>query len=330
MPVLNGKSYEYVVRDTYGNVLQLGPEGPTASGSGGGSSNITGSVKDIITSLQPAYAASFAMAMDAVAPGWKGIMSQLEGGIRDLLGGRLPEDVTRMIESTMAEKNLQGGRYGQIADAATARTLGMTSLDMTYKGMDAATKYLSVARDLSPQVTDLQSLISGAQTYNLESKRLAAQQQELSARMAESARQEADATALRKLQLLLGAEASKNELAERKYEFDSQLDWKKQVSNWNRQYEQWATGQNADMMRMVLNSKEKIAGQEAATFSESFAKYMNQFGQRMQSGGVPAIAGGNDRPISPPTPDDAVVITDGKVTELNPKDPYDWDPFTFY
>lgn len=244
-----------------------------------------GSVRDMLTNLGPAYAASFATAMDAVAPGWKGIMHQLEGGIQTMLQGKLPADVTSMIEKTMAEKNLSGGRYGQVADSATAKTLGLTSLGMVQAGQTEANQYLQIAKGLSPQVTDLQGLVSGAMTFESQAKQLALQERQLT----ETMKQAAEDTALKKLQLQLTSQAQQAELSERQYEFGASLNWEKQVSAWNRDYERWSTGEQQRLARQEIASKERIAGQQTNTFSNTLTKYMDQLRTTMTP--VPSLAG---------------------------------------
>lgn len=242
---------------SYDAATQRWSDETTVRTTGGSVGTPLASVKDMLSSLGPAYAASFASAMNAVAPGWKDIMGRLEGGIRDLLGGKLPADVTSMIESTMAEKNLSGGRYGQVADSATARTLGLTSLDMVGKGMDEANKYLQIAKGLSPQVTDLSGLIGGAMQYQSEAERLALQKSELSYSMAANTQKQADSTALQKLQLLLTAQGQKDVLAQRNKEFDASLDWTKQVSAFNRQYESFVNKTNERLAQEEIARKKK-------------------------------------------------------------------------
>jgi hypothetical protein len=249
----------------------------------------------MLTNLGPAYAASFATAMDAVAPGWKGIMHQLEGGIQTMLQGKLPADVTSMIEKTMAEKNLSGGRYGQVADSATAKTLGLTSLGMVQAGQAEANQYLQIAKGLSPQVTDLQGLIGGAMTFESQAKQLALQERQLT----ETMKQAAEDTALKKLQLQLTSQAQQAELSERQYEFGASLNWEKQVSAWNRDYERWSTGERQRLAQQGIASEERIAGQQANTFSNTLTKYMDQLRTTMTP--VPSLAG-NPTPVSTYTP----------------------------
>jgi hypothetical protein len=81
------------------------------------------------------------------SPGYAALM----GGIRDkassFLSGEIPQDVQDQIGRNAAYKSLSGGYSGSgMARNLVARDLGLTSLDIIGKGIDAGTRWAATAR----------------------------------------------------------------------------------------------------------------------------------------------------------------------------------------
>ncbi len=94
----------------------------------------------------------------AAIPNYDQIMSQGSGRVLSFLGGEIPGDVSSMVKRHAAEKGVAGGYGGSgMARNLAARDLGLTSLDITSKGLQAANQWLSNNRTLAP-ITDASSM----------------------------------------------------------------------------------------------------------------------------------------------------------------------------
>lgn len=85
--------------------------------------------------------------MLAVAlPGFANIRNNIGQNISSLVAGEIPGDVSDAVHRNSAVKALYGGFGGTgAARNLTARDLGLTSLALTEKGLDSATRWLSSA-----------------------------------------------------------------------------------------------------------------------------------------------------------------------------------------
>ena len=98
-------------------------------------------------------------------PGLSDINATASGNILSQLKGELPQDVQDQIMRSSAFKALRqgGGQRNSIA----ARDLGLTSLELSNRALDSATKWIASARSLQmPQLFDVSSMfITPLQTY---------------------------------------------------------------------------------------------------------------------------------------------------------------------
>lgn len=79
-------------------------------------------------------------------PGYAKIRDRVSGNIMDAVSGKIPGDISTAIHRNTAVKSLYGGYSGTgMARNLTARDLGLTSLDLTQRGLDAATRWMSSA-----------------------------------------------------------------------------------------------------------------------------------------------------------------------------------------
>jgi uncharacterized protein YcfJ len=80
-------------------------------------------------------------------PEFDGIRSKYLSNMDDMLSGKLPGDVQNLIERKTAEQAVAGGFTGSgMHRNLSTRDLGLTSLQMTDKGMGAAERWIEQAR----------------------------------------------------------------------------------------------------------------------------------------------------------------------------------------
>lgn len=80
-------------------------------------------------------------------PGFDSMMTKGGSVIDSLLSGEVPKDVQEAIKRASAYQSQSGGFGGsQASRNLTARDLGLTSLDLTGKGIDSALRWITSAR----------------------------------------------------------------------------------------------------------------------------------------------------------------------------------------
>lgn len=85
--------------------------------------------------------------LESAVPGYHSMVSSIGGRINDFLSGNIPKDVMANIERSAAYKSLSGGYGGSgMARNLVARDLGLTSLDLMQKGIDAGSRWIATAR----------------------------------------------------------------------------------------------------------------------------------------------------------------------------------------
>lgn len=81
--------------------------------------------------------------IEAALPGGS---QQIKENIMSQLRGEIPEDVAKQISRNTAEQSIAGGFAGsQFARNLTSRDLGLTSLQLTQQGMDAASRWIKAS-----------------------------------------------------------------------------------------------------------------------------------------------------------------------------------------
>lgn len=79
-------------------------------------------------------------------PGYAKMRDTISGNIQSQLSGQIPKDVSDNIQRNSAVKSLYGGYSGTpMGRNLTARDLGLTSLQLTQAGLDAATRWIGSA-----------------------------------------------------------------------------------------------------------------------------------------------------------------------------------------
>jgi len=105
--------------------------------------------------------------LNQALPGYQGMVGQMSGNVRSLLAGAVPQDVQDQIQRSTAYQNLisgiggPGGAGGALTrNAATARSLGLTSLSLQQMGAQQGTNLMQLARNyLMPQPVNPLSLL---------------------------------------------------------------------------------------------------------------------------------------------------------------------------
>jgi hypothetical protein len=78
-------------------------------------------------------------------PGYKAMQAKGTANILDWMSGKVPTDVSNAIRTSGAARSVGGGFGGTgMGRNLVARDLGLTSLDLMGKGMDSATKWMSM------------------------------------------------------------------------------------------------------------------------------------------------------------------------------------------
>lgn len=93
-------------------------------------------------------------------PGYSAMVTKAGQNINDELSGQLPPDVQAQIQNSSAARALGGGYGGsRAAGNLTARDLGLTSLDLTQKGLDSASRWIQTSKATAvPGMFDVSSM----------------------------------------------------------------------------------------------------------------------------------------------------------------------------
>lgn len=85
--------------------------------------------------------------LESAIPGYKSMVGNIGGAITGLVNGEIPKDISDQIGRNSAYRSLSGGFGGSgMARNLVARDLGLTSLDLISKGIDAGSRWLSTVR----------------------------------------------------------------------------------------------------------------------------------------------------------------------------------------
>jgi hypothetical protein len=120
-------------------------------------------------------------ALNEQIPGLQGILQAGSGDIQSELNGQLPADVIGQIQAQDASTAAGGGFGGSgLAHNATARDLGLTSLQLTNQGIQNAQSWTANARQnlVAPQASVTSAFISPEQQYQAQEQQAANQWQQ--------------------------------------------------------------------------------------------------------------------------------------------------------
>jgi hypothetical protein len=97
-----------------------------------------GSIENLATGVNQFNQEQLTQLLNSIMPGWSGAAATAGKNIASELKGEIPTDVSQAIQSSDAAKALTGGFGGSgLAGNLTARDLGLTSLDLTGKGLSS-------------------------------------------------------------------------------------------------------------------------------------------------------------------------------------------------
>lgn len=98
--------------------------------------------------------------LEQAIPGYSAMVGSASGNIESMLKGEIPTDVSNAVRMNSASRALSGGFGG--SDSArnlTSRDLGLTSLDLTGKGISAAETWMQNMNSLfRPSMIDVSSM----------------------------------------------------------------------------------------------------------------------------------------------------------------------------
>lgn len=104
--------------------------------------------------------------LESAIPGFHKMLGDSRDRISGFLKGELPQDVVDSIGRSAAFKSLSGGYGGSgMARNLVARDLGLSSLQLMQSGLDAATRWLTTARQtaVAPQFDPSSMFVTPAQ-----------------------------------------------------------------------------------------------------------------------------------------------------------------------
>lgn len=116
--------------------------------------------------------------LKAAIPGMTGMESSISGNIEAELKGQLPSDVKTAVTNAAAAKALSGGTSGsEFGRNIVARDLGLTSLDLTEKGLSSAESWMKTVSSIyEPSMMSVSSMfISPAQEASFDTQERNAQ-----------------------------------------------------------------------------------------------------------------------------------------------------------
>lgn len=98
--------------------------------------------------------------LEQAIPGYSNIVGSASADIESMLKGQIPTDVSDAVQSNAAARALGGGYSGSgAARNLVARDLGLTSLDLTGKGISAAETWMQNMNNLyRPSMIDVSSM----------------------------------------------------------------------------------------------------------------------------------------------------------------------------
>jgi hypothetical protein len=89
--------------------------------------------------------------LERAMPGYKGLIAKGTENIGSFLRGQIPEDVARVIGRSAAEQGIATGTSGsELARKGLVENLGLTSLDLTSRGLNSTLAWMADAERRSP------------------------------------------------------------------------------------------------------------------------------------------------------------------------------------
>lgn len=111
--------------------------------------------------------------LSSVIPDFQGITATASSNIASMLRGEVPSDVSTAVQNSAAARALGGGYAGSgMGRNLVARDLGLTSLDLTQRGLSSAQSWMTTMNSIyQPSMMNLASMfISPEQMYATENE----------------------------------------------------------------------------------------------------------------------------------------------------------------
>ena len=106
--------------------------------------------------------------LEKALPGYGALLAKGTETIGSQLRGEIPEDVSRAISQATAERSRAGGYAGsEVGRNLTARDLGLTSLDITNRGLASAERWLAQAQSRAPLFDFTSMFVTPAQRISV-------------------------------------------------------------------------------------------------------------------------------------------------------------------
>jgi len=214
----------------------------------------SGMALDAASVLDPFASDRFYQNLEKAFPGYRDTFSQMTANTQAMLQGRIPDDVADMVRMISAEYGVQGGHE------ATARNLGLTSLDMATQGFQQGGQLFGIADQyLTPDQYDV-----FAATDQIRSQLLAAGlvtpgqvgQMELELRRQDTTKQ----LEMERLNL----ERRRLDMAQSQWQ--AEMSWNRELSNLNREWEQ-----------MIYDTQQQLYNDAAAARSAEQTSLLDAF-----------------------------------------------------
>lgn len=107
-------------------------------------------------------------AMEKMMPGYTQLRDQATGSIASMVGGEIPRDVENLLARKAAERGITMGTSGsEFQSYDELRNLGLTSLDMVNRGLDAAMRWIDSTAQRTPVFNMSSAFLPIEQRVNL-------------------------------------------------------------------------------------------------------------------------------------------------------------------
>jgi len=102
--------------------------------------------------------------LEKILPGYQNLLAKGTETLQSQLSGQLPKDVEEYIKRSAAEMGVSSGTSGsEFNKFGALRNLGLTSLDVTNKALDSASRWIAGAASRSPRFDFTSMFVSPAQ-----------------------------------------------------------------------------------------------------------------------------------------------------------------------
>jgi hypothetical protein len=107
-------------------------------------------------------------ALERMLPGYASLRDKSTSNISSMLRGELPTDVENLIERQSAERGIDTGTSGSdFGEFGAVRSLGLTSLELTQKGLDSAMRWIESSASRTPVYNMASSFVPISQRVNI-------------------------------------------------------------------------------------------------------------------------------------------------------------------